>query len=95
MQCSDSAAALILGVLVDRVNAGSRFGSIFTQVVLTRGWGGRYCLSNIDTLLATLANPMAAQSAAGERVFGFGLRRCNPPHLNLQQSPDGGQAHPW
>ena len=86
-------------------SGGSGFGSGFTQWRLTRGWAGRYSHANIDTLLATLAKPVAAQIAAGRASGSVAGRRVDGIHHASKtgetevcfsmQSPDGGQATHW
>jgi len=69
------------------------------------GESGRYSFGNIDTLLATLAKPVAAQIAAGRASGAVAVCRVDGIHHASKtgetevgfsmQSPDGGQATHW
>ena len=75
------------------------------DIRLTCGLVGGYFPTNIDILLATLANPMAAKLAADRVAEGCGRPGTDESHktsnrlrLRLRQllhSPDRGQAPTW
>ena len=62
---------------------------------LTRGRGEGYACANIDTLLATLANPVAAQLKAELAQLSVTRNQPHPRTSNLQALPDGGQILAW
>ena len=82
----------------------SRWWFRSSTIGLTCGWVEGYFPTNIDILLATLANPMAAKLAADRVAEGCGrpgtdktpaTSKDKEAYGLFSYSPDGGQAPTW